>query len=124
MAHINLENVSLQFRVRKSGRIALKEYLLRQLFRSSRNPMIEVSALQNVSFELHEGQRLGIIGRNGAGKSTLLKVLAGIYQPASGSCRVEGRISSLFDISLGFEPDANGWENILYRGYLFRETLR
>jgi ABC-type polysaccharide/polyol phosphate transport system ATPase subunit len=65
---------------------------------------------------------VGIIGHNGAGKSTLLRLLAGIYMPTEGRVNVEGRVSSLFDISLGFEPEANGWENIAYRSYLQGET--
>jgi ABC-type polysaccharide/polyol phosphate transport system ATPase subunit len=63
-----------------------------------------------------------VIGHNGAGKSTLLKLLAGIYPPTSGDRAVDGRICSLFDISLGFEPEASGWENITYRAYLQGET--
>src|SRR5262249_35078324 len=69
-------------------------------------------------------QRVGIVGHNGAGKSTLLKLLAGIYEPSRGRCVVEGRISSLFDLMLGFEAEASGWENIRYRGYLQGETPR
>jgi ABC-type polysaccharide/polyol phosphate transport system ATPase subunit len=103
-------------------RITLKEFLVRQMFRRSINPFIEVRALQEVTLRFHEGERIGILGHNGAGKSTLLKVLAGIYPPSEGKRVVEGRISSLFDIALGFEGDANGWENIAYRGYLQGET--
>jgi ABC-type polysaccharide/polyol phosphate transport system ATPase subunit len=75
-----------------------------------------------VSLRVGEGERVGIIGHNGAGKSTLLKLLAGIYPPTTGSRTVVGRISSLFDITLGFEQDASGWENIYYRSYLQGET--
>ncbi len=71
---------------------------------------------------MEDGQRLGIIGHNGAGKSTLLRLLAGIYPPSSGQREVEGRISSLFDIALGFESEASGWENIGFRSYLQGET--
>jgi lipopolysaccharide transport system ATP-binding protein len=122
MARIELDHVSLTFRIRKHGRITLKEFLVRQMFRRSFNPWIEVPALQDVSLQIGEGARVGIIGHNGAGKSTLLKVLAGIYPPTRGKRIVEGRIGSLFDISLGFEPDATGWENIRLRGYLQGET--
>ena len=122
MARIELDKVSLTFRVRQRGRITLKEFLVRQMFRRSVNPIIEVRALQEVSVQFHEGERVGIVGPNGAGKSTLLKVLAGIYPPSHGRRLVEGRISSLFDIALGFEMDATGWENISYRGYLQGET--
>jgi ABC-type polysaccharide/polyol phosphate transport system ATPase subunit len=75
-----------------------------------------------VNLAINEGQRVGIIGHNGAGKSTLLKLLAGIYPPTKGKRLVEGRISSLFDIALGFETDASGWENIYFRGFLQGET--
>jgi lipopolysaccharide transport system ATP-binding protein len=122
MARIELDKVSLTFRVRQRGRITLKEFLVRQMFRRSINPVIEVRALEEVSLQFHEGERVGIVGHNGAGKSTLLKVLAGIYPPTQGQRLVEGRISSLFDIALGFEMDASGWENISYRGYLQGET--
>jgi ABC-type polysaccharide/polyol phosphate transport system ATPase subunit len=122
MARIELDDVSLTFKVRAHGRITLKEFLTRGMFRRSVNPVIEVPALQEVSLSFDEGQRIGILGHNGAGKSTLLKVLAGIYPPTRGRRNVRGRISSLFDITLGFELDANGWENIGYRGYLQGET--
>ena len=124
MAHISLKNVNLSFQVKQRGNVTLKEYLLKYLFKKSANPTVTVHALQDVSFDVVKGQRIGIIGHNGAGKSTLLKVLAGIYPPSSGIVSVQGRVSSLFDLQLGFEPEANGWENICYRGYLQGETPR
>src|SRR6516225_5205705 len=123
MASIELDKASLTFRVRPAGRITLKEFLIRQVRRSG-TPLIKVRALQEVSLSFQEGQRVGIIGPNGAGKSTLLKLLAGIYPPTRGRRHADGRISSLFDIALGFEGDASGWENISYRGYLQGETPR
>ena len=124
MTLIQLDNVGLRFHVRRSKRITLKEYLLHGMFRRSKRPSFEVQALEGIDLTVGEGERLGIIGRNGAGKSTLLKLLAGIYPPTSGSRVVVGEISSLFDIALGFEFDANGWENIQYRGFLQGETPR
>jgi ABC-type polysaccharide/polyol phosphate transport system ATPase subunit len=124
MARIELDHVGLTFHVRKCGRVTLKEFLVRQLFRQSVNPFLEVRALQDVSLKMGDGDRIGIIGHNGAGKSTLLKLLAGIYPPSQGTRRVDGQISSLFDIALGFEFDASGYENIRYRGYLQGETRR
>lgn len=124
MARIALNDVSLTFKVRKHGRITLKEFLVRQMFRRSVNPFMTVEALKEINLEIKEGDRLGILGHNGAGKSTLLKLLAGIYPPTKGKRVVEGRISSLFDIALGFEMDASGYENIFYRGYLQGETPR
>jgi ABC-type polysaccharide/polyol phosphate transport system ATPase subunit len=123
MARVELEKVGLSFFVRQySHNITLKEYLLKRLFRKSQNPIVEVQALRDVSLQIQTGERIGIIGHNGAGKSTLLKLLAGIYTPTSGKRIVEGRISSLFDINLGFESEASGWENIAYRSYLQGET--
>jgi ABC-type polysaccharide/polyol phosphate transport system ATPase subunit len=122
MARIHLENLSLTFRLRQHTRITLKEFLVRRLYKQSTNPVREVEALKNLNLEIREGERVGVIGHNGAGKSTLLKVLAGIYPPTDGLLNVEGHISSLFEIALGFEPDASGWENIYYRGYLQGET--
>src|SRR5437588_7539472 len=94
------------------------------MFRPSKSPLMEVRALQEVSLRVEQGDRVGVIGHNGAGKSTLLKLLAGIYPPTEGRRVVVGRISSLFDISLGFEGEGSGWENIAYRSYLQGETPR
>jgi ABC-type polysaccharide/polyol phosphate transport system ATPase subunit len=124
MTLIQLDDVGLKFQVRQFGRISFKDYLLHGMFRRSKKPTFDVQALEDINLALGEGERLGIIGRNGAGKSTLLKVLAGIYPPTSGRLSVAGHVSSLFDIALGFECDANGWENIQYRGYLQGETPR
>lgn len=124
MVLIDLNRVCLEFRVRQYKRLTLKEFLVRGMFKRSANPIMQVNALQDVTLRVGEGDRLGILGHNGAGKSTLLKLLAGIYPPTSGTRRVVGRISSLFDIALGFELDSNGWENIHNRGYLQGETPR
>lgn len=122
MTSIDLENVSLFFRVRRNRRIALKDFIVNQMFRKSMNPYMEVRALSNVSLTIREGDRLGVVGHNGAGKSTLLKLLAGVYPPTAGTRFVNGQVSSLFELQLGFEPEASGWENIAYRGYLQGET--
>jgi ABC-type polysaccharide/polyol phosphate transport system ATPase subunit len=122
MARIFLKNASLTFQVRQMQRVQLKEYLIKRLFMQSVNPVLHVNALQDISFHLCDGDRLGIIGHNGAGKSTMLKLLAGIYPPTSGVRLVEGRVSSLFDLVLGFEPEASGWENIAFRSYLQGES--
>jgi len=118
MVEIDLDRVSLEFKVRQFKRLTLKEFLVRGMFKRSANPILHVQALQEVTLKVGEGERLGILGHNGAGKSTLLKLLAGIYPPSAGRRKVVGRISSLFDIALGFEPDSNGWDNIYNRGYL------
>jgi len=89
--------------------------------------IIHVKALDRVTFELGEGDRLGIIGHNGAGKSTLLKVIAGIYEPDRGVVEVVGRISSMIDISLGLDGAFTGRENMInmgrMRGFTTRQIL-
>lgn len=122
MRLVELKDVGLLFRVRRHGRVSLKEYLLQGFFRPSKKSCFEVQALEHIDLTIEEGDRLGVIGHNGAGKSTLLKLLAGIYPPTSGKRKVSGHVSSLFDLALGFEGDASGWENIFYRGYLQGES--
>jgi ABC-type polysaccharide/polyol phosphate transport system ATPase subunit len=124
MARIVLDQIGLTFRVRQRTRLTLKEFLVGRMFRRSINPILEVHALSGVNLKVERGDRLGVIGHNGAGKSTLLKTLAGVYQPSHGKMTVDGRVSSLFDLALGFEMDATGWENIAYRSYLQGETPR
>ncbi|ODA68656.1 Teichoic acids export ATP-binding protein TagH [Methyloligella halotolerans] len=77
-----------------------------------------VQALNDVSFKLESGDRLGLVGTNGAGKTTLLKVLYGIYEPTHGEVDVVGRTDALFNINLGFRKEASGRRNIVLRGLI------
>jgi lipopolysaccharide transport system ATP-binding protein len=79
-------------------------------------------ALRDVSFEVEQGQRLGIIGRNGSGKSTLLKILSRITDPTEGRARLRGRVGSLLEVGTGFHPDLTGRENILLNGAVLGMT--
>lgn len=116
---IFLENVDLFY-----ASVGFKERSLKNLLGSILTPgggqqkIEDIHALKNISVSIKPGERVGLIGHNGAGKSTFLKAVAGLYPISSGKSEVIGTVRSLFDIGLGFEPDATGRENILYRGLL------
>ncbi len=121
MAHIKLQNVGVEFPIYELSSRSIKKQLMRittggSLSKDSK--VVTVKALNDISFELNPGDRLGLVGHNGAGKSTLLRVLAQIYEPTSGKLTLEGKVSALLDVMLGMDPESTGYENILMRGII------
>ena len=120
MVSLRLESVTVDFPVYNANSRSLKNRLLHhgtggRIGRDSRN-RLSVRALEDVSLAFEHGERVGLVGHNGSGKTTLLRVLAGAYEPTRGQVRRCGRTASLLNVSLGIDPEATGYENIMTRG--------
>lgn len=120
MASIALRNVCVDFPIYQAGARSLKKLLISgtthgNLARDAHDRVM-VRALQDVTMDIDNSERIGLIGANGAGKTTLLKVLAGIYKPTQGQISISGRTTALINSSVGLNQDATGRENIILRG--------
>ena len=123
-AAVKVENLSVTYRANYESRPTLRTTLIRA-GRGQRR-IREIRAVQDVSFEVPHGRVLGIVGVNGAGKSTLMRTVAGILPPTSGRVEVEGRVSTLLALGVGFNADLSGRENVVLGGLaagLRREEL-
>lgn len=122
MASIEFANVCVSFPIYNASGRSLKKRLIQAAtggkLGADPHGRIFVKALEDVTFTLRDGDRVGLVGHNGAGKSTLLRVLCGVYEPSSGIASIQGEVGSLIDISLGIDPEATGRENIFIRGGL------
>ncbi len=111
---IEVKNVSMSFRISQDRIQSIKEYLVALI--KGKLKYKDFWALRDVSFSVHPGEVLGIIGHNGAGKSTVLKVISGILKPTSGSVSVHGNIVPMLELGSGFDFDLTGRENIFLNG--------
>jgi ABC-2 type transport system ATP-binding protein len=114
---VKVENVSILFNLSKEKVDNIKEYFIKLVTRKLHYN--EFWALTDVSFEVEEGERLGILGFNGAGKSTMLKVIAGVLKPTQGKVKVTGLIAPMLELGAGFDMNYSGKENI----YLYGATM-
>ncbi len=122
MAYISARDIVVEFPIYNVSHRSLKKAFLHattggRLARDTGNRVV-VRALDRASFDIREGDRVGLHGHNGAGKTTLLRVLSGIYEPVRGELCVQGRTAALLDLGLGIDPESTGYENILLRGIL------
>ena len=122
MSILEVNNVSIRYMTGDFKEIGLKEYLLRRARRQYE--VVEFWADRDVTFQLEEGDMLGIIGGNGAGKSTLLKVISGIMEPTKGYVKRRGNIAALLELGSGFVGDLTVRENTYLRGAMLGYTRR
>ncbi|WP_458454245.1 ABC transporter ATP-binding protein [Methanobrevibacter sp.] len=112
---VKVEHLTMEFKVTKDKIDTLKEFVIRTIKRNKKGKET-VKVLDDISFEVYRGDKLGILGFNGAGKSTLLKILAGIYEPTTGSITINGKVAPLLELSAGFDKNYTGKNNIYLNG--------
>lgn len=116
MSVVEFKNVTKHFKIYENKNYSLKEKFLTKVLNRDKLKVTIIDVLKNASFKIEKGQTVGIIGENGTGKSTSLKLISNILKPNSGEIIVNGKISSLLEIGVGFQPDLSGRENVYMYG--------
>jgi len=117
---IKVDHVSKSFKLPHERTNSLKQALLAL----NRRSFEKFKVLEDVSFEVHEGEFFGILGRNGSGKSTLLKLLAEIYAPSSGKIQIDGTLTPFIEVGVGFNDELTGRENVFLNGAILGLTTK
>lgn len=121
--YIKMKDVNLYYPSTVYNAKTIKQEVFSMLkLEKTKKDLQDVHALKNFNLEVKEGERLGVIGFNGAGKSTLLRAMAGIYPIRTGSIETKGEVRSMFELTLGFDMESTGRENIMYRGLMLGGT--
>ena len=126
MKNISIKNLTVDFPIFGLKSRSLKTKLIQSISGGSilsNNDTLTIRALEDISLNFNEGDRVALVGHNGSGKSTLLRAIGGIYEPTNGTIKVEGNIVTLLDIFLGMDEDATGYENIIARGLIMGKTV-
>lgn len=128
MTSLKLENVTVDFPIYNAKSRSLKNQVISfatgGTIGSNPEGHVVIRGLDSINLELGEGDRLGLVGHNGSGKTTLLRVMSGVYYPSGGRISIDGKCTSLINISLGIDAEATGRENIGIRGALLGFTKR
>ncbi|MEQ1809415.1 MAG: ABC transporter ATP-binding protein [Terricaulis sp.] len=127
MTAIDLDNVIVEFPIYMARARSFKNAVLRRVggrIGADRDTgRVCIRSLNQVSMSVRPGDRVALVGPNGAGKSTLLRTLSGVYEPAGGALHIEGKISSLLDLSLGIDAEMTGYDNIVLRSVLLGSSF-
>lgn len=122
MAYIEFKHVHVDIPIYNARSRSLRNRLIHAAtggqLDADANGHVVVRALDDISFTLQDGDRVGLVGHNGAGKTSLLRVLGEVYTPTSGVVTIEGKIGSLIELSLGIDPEFTGRENVYFRARL------
>jgi ABC-type polysaccharide/polyol phosphate transport system ATPase subunit len=126
MAYINFDHVTVKYPIYNAKSMSLRNQLVRigtggKLSKETTD-IINITALDDVNFELKKGDAIGLVGHNGAGKTTLLRTIAGIYTPVSGNVTRQGRVSTIIELGAGMDHELSGYENIYRMGMLLGAT--
>lgn len=113
---IKITDLHKSFKLASAGPSSLKELFVKK--KSAGNKPKKQKVLNGISFNIHKGDFFGIVGKNGSGKSTLLKIIAGVYQPTTGSVGVNGSLTPFIELGVGFNPELSGRDNVYLNGAL------